>query len=91
MKGYMSTKEAATYLGYDQDYICYLCIKGKLPGAEKLGDWMWSIPEKSVYEYKPGLQGFAVIRARKKAEQEAWLQELNAAITDGKARRRETE
>ena len=67
LKGYMTTKQAAKYLGYDPDYICSLCINEKLPGAGKFGN-AWAIPEQSVYEYKPGLQGQAAINARKEAE-----------------------
>ena len=56
---------------------------------------MWIIPEKSVYDYKPGLQGFALLYKRKRdkeqAEREAKLIEMNAAIQEAKTRQRETE
>lgn len=69
---YMSTKEAAEILGYDTAYIRYLCIHDKLPGAEKFNN-DWAIPEKAVREYKPGLQGFAAVKARKDAEMNNWI------------------
>ena len=79
LKGYMTTRQVAECLGYDPDYICSLCINGKLPGAGKFGN-AWAIPEQSVYEYKPGLQGQAAVQARKQAKNAAQLAELNAAI-----------
>ena len=95
MQGYMTARQAAKYLGYGINYISYLCSKGKLPGAKKFGNLMWAIPEKSVYDYEPGLQGFALLYKRKRdkeqAEREAKLIEMNAAIQEAKTRRRETE
>ena len=70
---YMSTKEAADFLGYDTAYIRYLCIHKKLPGAEKFNN-DWAIPEKSVREYTPGLQGFAAVKERKNAEINSWIE-----------------
>lgn len=81
---YMSTKEAADFLGYDADYICYLCIHDKLPGARKFGK-SWAIPEKAVREYKPGLQGFAAVKERKNAEMNSWI-ELARQTTTGRKR-----
>lgn len=68
MEGYMTTQEAAEYLDYRMEYISVLCSTGKLPGAKKMGKKMWIIPEKSVFEYKPGPQGFAAVRERERAE-----------------------
>ena len=79
MKGYMTTKQAAEYLDYTTEYISYLCKKGKLSGAERAGVKVWLIPEQSVYEYKPGLQGFAAVKARKLAEKEEFRRLFNAA------------
>lgn len=50
IEGHMTTTEAAQHLGYDPDYICSLCINGKLPGATKFGK-VWAIPEKSIIKY----------------------------------------
>ena len=92
---YMTTEQAAEYLKRTKRAICNLCSIGKLPGATKVGKRVWIIPEKSVYEYKPGLQGFALLYKRKRdkeqAEREAKLIEMNAAIQEAKTRRRETE
>ncbi len=88
IENYMTTKEAAEYLGYDPDYVCSLCINNKLPGAGKFGN-AWAIPKQSVHEYKPGLQGQAAVNARKEAEREAQRAEFNAAIQEAKARKQE--
>lgn len=80
LKGYMTTTEAAEYLGFHPDYVCSLCKKGDLHGAEKFGNKMWAIPKKSVHEYPKNGQGFAAVQARKQAKNAAQLAELNAAI-----------
>lgn len=72
LKDYMSAKEAAKVLGYSKDHICYLCQSNKLPGAVKFGT-LWAIPEKAVREFTPGLQGFAAVKAREKAEMNNWI------------------
>ena len=82
MKGFMTTKQAADYLGYDPDYICMLCANGKLLGAEKFSG-VWSIPEQSVWGYTPAPQGFAVVKARKQAEKALRQAELNKLIAQG--------
>ena len=79
MEGYMTTQEAAEYLDYRMEYISVLCATGKLPGAKKMGKKIWIIPEKSVFEYKPGPQGFAVMKARKLAEAEQLRNTINEA------------
>ena len=79
MEEYMTTQQAAEYLGYTADYITTLCTKGKLPGAQKWGKRFWAIPRKSVYEYKPGPQGFAAMKARKLAEIEQLRNTINEA------------
>ena len=76
IKGYMTTSEAAKYLEYDPDYVCQLCIDGKLIGATKFGK-MWAIPEKSVYRYPK----------RKEEEKKTWLNMINTAIREGTARK----
>lgn len=68
IKDLMTTKEAAEYLDYTPEYVCNLCAKGKLEGAQKMGERMWAIPKKAVEGYRPGLQGFAAVNARKRAE-----------------------
>lgn len=79
MDGYMTTEQAAEYLGYTADYVTTLCATGKLPGAKKWGKRMWIIPEQSVFDYKPGPQGFAAVKARKLAAAEELRRLLNAA------------
>ena len=79
MDGYMTTEQAAEYLGYTADYVTTLCATGKLPGAKKWGKRMWIIPEQSVFDYKPGPQGFAAVRARKLAEKEELMRLFNTA------------
>ena len=79
LKDYMTTKEAAKFLGYHSDSVCNLCIKGKLPGATKFGK-SWAIPRKAVEGYEKGPQGFAADKERKEAERQAQRTEINAAI-----------
>ncbi|GEM_PF-4010772 len=76
LEGYMTTNEAAKYLGYDPDYICQLCINKKLKGATKFGK-MWAIPEEVVHIYPN----------RKEEEKKTWLAEINAAIREGIAKK----
>ncbi|MBQ6971757.1 MAG: helix-turn-helix domain-containing protein [Synergistaceae bacterium] len=81
---YMSVDEAAKYMNKTRRCVTGLCSKGKLEGAKKLGVRVWMIPTKSVLEYKPSPQGFAVThpreKARKEAEKARQLAEMNAAI-----------
>lgn len=77
---YVTVEYAAKYLKRTKRHICWLCINGKLPGAKKFGERVWAIPRKSVEEYEPAPQGFAVIKERKGAEKASWLAEINAAI-----------
>ena len=72
LQGYMTTTEAAEYLKYDPDYICYLCIHKEFPGATKFGN-AWAIPEKDVKNY-------CKKKDRKEKEKMSWLAEINAAI-----------
>lgn len=85
IEDYMTTQEAAEYLDYKPEYICNLCSKGKLPGAQKMGKRIWVIPKEAVYGYKPGLQGFAATKAREQAEMEEWRTEARrvANIVNG--------
>ena len=80
LEDFMTTKQAAKYLKRTTSLICKLCLKGKLPGARRIGEKMWLIPRKSVEGYKPGLQGFAIEKDRKEKEKMSWLAEINAAI-----------
>lgn len=80
LKGYMTTAEAAEYLEYNPDYICYLCKKGNFQGAEKFGNKMWAIPEEEVKKYQKNGQGFAAEKARKEAQKASMWAEINAAI-----------
>ena len=81
----MTTKEAAEYLGYTVDYISQLCKKGKLPGAQRLGERVWVIPCQSVIDYKPGPRGLTILQERKRAEKKAFLAECNEAIREAKS------
>ena len=76
---YITVDETAKYLNRTKRHVCWLCIR-KLPGAKKFGEKVWAIPRKSVEEYEPGLQGFAVVKSRKEKAKASWLAELNAAI-----------
>lgn len=79
LKEYMTTTEAAEYLGYNSDSVCNLCIKDKLPGAKKFGK-MWAIPREAVVTYKRGKQGFAAVKERKEAQKASMWAEINAII-----------
>ena len=80
---YMTVEETAKYLKRTKRCVTGLCAKGKLKGAMKFGARVWMIPKKSVLEFVPSPQGFAVTRPRKKAQKQAekasWLAEINAA------------
>ncbi len=80
----MDTQEAAEYLGYSPDYIGYLCRHDVFKGVRKLRGKAWIIPKQLVIDYKPGLRGFAVKQAKKRAEAEKALAERNAAIRAAK-------
>ncbi|MBQ6664154.1 MAG: helix-turn-helix domain-containing protein [Synergistaceae bacterium] len=80
LKEYMTTTEAAEYLGFNPDYVCSLCKKGSFSGAIKFGSKMWAIPEKSVHSYEKNGQGGAAIKARKEKKRRTELEEINAAI-----------
>ncbi len=42
---YMSTKEAAQKWGISERRVRSLCANGKIEGASRCGDWVWSIPK----------------------------------------------
>ena len=44
---YLTSAQAAAYLGYTKRYINTLCVKGEFPGAYKNG-YRWMIPESSL-------------------------------------------
>ena len=79
MENYLTAEEAARYLKRTTSLVCKLCVHGKLVGAKKMGKKMWIIPEQSVFEYKPGPQGFAAMKARKLAEAEQLRKTINEA------------
>jgi len=59
MNEMITTTEAAAIIGCRPASVKNLCLRGKIPGAEKRGrDWF--IPRASAEEYTPGPQGFAV-------------------------------
>ena len=41
---YISTKEAAQMWGISERRVRSLCAEGKIEGAARCGDWVWSIP-----------------------------------------------
>lgn len=41
---YISTKEAAQKWGISERRVRSLCVEGKIEGAVRVGDWVWSIP-----------------------------------------------
>lgn len=81
---YMTVEEAAKRLNRTKRHICWLCINGKLQGAEKFGEKVWAIPKKSVEGYEPGKQGFAAVKERKEKENAILLATINAAIQAAK-------
>lgn len=88
---YMTVEEAAKYLNRTKRHICWLCVKGKLQGAEKFGEKVWAIPRKSIEEYEPSKQGFAAVKARKEAEKTTWAAMINAAIREAVAKKQNTD
>ena len=80
IESYMTTTEAASYLKCDPDYVCGLCIAGKLSGAKKFGR-AWAIPEESVIFYGNN----RTKKLRERTTSQVWLNKVNAAIKQGKA------
>lgn len=78
---YITVEEAAKHLNRTKTNVCWLCRKGKLKGAKKFGEKVWMIPKQSVLEHKPGLQGFAAVQARKKADEEKLRSLIRNKIT----------
>lgn len=76
---FITTGEAAQISGYSSDYIGTLCRGGILSGVRRKGN-IWLVPKKSVEDYEPGLQGFAAVQARKRAEEAARQAEVNGVI-----------
>lgn len=65
---FISTDEAAKKLDYDKCSIAFLCRKGKLKGAVKIGG-RWFVPRETVENYVKAPQGYAAIwERRRKAE-----------------------
>lgn len=71
MDDFMTVEDAAKYLKRTKSLICKICRDGGFPDARRVGHKMWIIPISSVMNYKPGLQGFAAVKARKMAEDAA--------------------
>lgn len=78
MKDFLTVKEAAIEKKLSEGHIRQLCINSKIKGVQKHGR-AWVIPKQSLEEYKPGLRGFALVQARKEAERQAQLDEINTA------------
>ena len=54
---YVDSPAAAEILKVTPNHIRFLCSKGRLKGALKLGSSAWLIPRQSLYEYKPMKRG----------------------------------
>ena len=54
---YVDSPEAAKLLKLTTNQVRFLCSRGKLNGAIKLGTSGWIIPRVSVLTYKPGRRG----------------------------------
>lgn len=81
----MTVEEAAKQLKYTKSAVCNICRRGEFPGARRVGQRVWIIPRASVMNYKRGLQGFAAVQARKRAEKEVFREALNNVIRDAKS------
>ena len=67
---FVTVSQAAKMKKYSTGYVRQLCIDGKLPGAQKMGN-QWIIPKKSIIDYEPKKKGFAAVWERKRAYQKA--------------------
>ena len=67
-------------------HLQYLCIHGKIV-SKKLGS-IWLVSRRSIENYKPGEKGFAAVKKRKLAEEEALKAKLEKAIDSVKKRKR---
>ncbi len=76
----MTVQEAAEYLDYTESAVSNLCRNRTLQGVSRLGKKMWLIPKQSVYEYTKGLQGFALLKAKKDAEKAALMTEIKEVV-----------
>ena len=54
---YVDGPAAAKLLNVTPNQVRFLCSKGKLKGAIKLGTSGWIIPRESVTNYRPGKRG----------------------------------
>ena len=54
---YVDGPAAAKILNITSNQVRFLCSRGKLKGAMKLGTSGWIIPRKSVLDYKPQKRG----------------------------------
>ena len=56
-KNYVDGPAAARMLHITTNQVRFLCSRGKLIGAMKVGTSAWLIPRESVLNYKPGKRG----------------------------------
>ncbi|MBR0315329.1 MAG: hypothetical protein IJQ99_00475 [Synergistaceae bacterium] len=54
---YVDSPAAAKILGVTSNQVRFLCSKGRLQGAMKLGTSGWIIPRESVLNYRPLKKG----------------------------------
>ena len=80
IEDFMTVEEAAQYLGCTKSAVCHICRQGGFEGARRAGQRVWLIPRQSVLSYRKGLQGFAAVQAKKKAEKASVLANINEAI-----------
>ena len=80
IEDFMTVKEAAEYLGYTLSAVCNICRRGGFPDARRAGERVWLIPKQSVVNYRRGLQGFAAVQARKRADEAAQRARIEEAL-----------
>ena len=80
IEDFMTVKEAAEYLGYTSSAVSYICRNGGFPDARRAGERVWLIPKQSVVNYRRGLQGFAAVQAKKKADEAARRAKIEEAL-----------
>ena len=67
MEEFVTVSQAAEMKQLSTGHIRQLCIKGKLAGAQKMGN-QWIIPRETIEKYKPAPKGFAVVWQRRHDE-----------------------
>ena len=56
-RDYVDCPAAAKMLNITSSQVRFLCARGRIEGAMKVGTSGWLIPRKNVHKYKPGKRG----------------------------------